>query len=324
MTQRSAALVVPGGLAAVTGGNLYDRYVIDSLERHGWRITVVEPGDPLSTPAQVVVVDSLAFRRLLAEQAAPVVALAHQLPSAANNRPEWEAGERELLASASLVIVVAEHLREAIKDWTRAPVEVIPPGRDHASAPGSSTRDLNTVLCVANAVPGKGVPEAISAFRGAGISGARLVVTGDHRKDRAEAQRVASAMEAARESVRLAGVVTGKELSTLYAEAGVLLTASRYEGWPIAIAEAMASGLPVAGFDAPGVNELVRSGRDGVLVELGDTRGLSRALRQLLEDPDRTAAMGGAARDRALGWPTWEETGERFRAALEILLETRA
>ena len=324
MSFRTAALVVPGGLGAVTGGNLYDKYVIQSLERHGWRISIVEPGEPLLTPVDVVVVDSLAFGRArIPEGSARIVALAHQLPSAANRRPEWEAGERELLASASLVVVVAQHLREAISGWTRAPVEVIPPGRDHANARDASGLEGSAILCVANAVPGKGVPEAISAFLDAGIAGARLVVVGDPVKDAAEGRRVASAIARAEGSVRLAGVVRGDELSALYTEATVLLTASRYEGWPIAVAEAMASGLPVVGFDAPGVNELVRRGQDGVLVPLGDTTGLTRALREVFDDRHRAAAMGRSARDRALAWPTWEETGDRFRTVLEALLATK-
>ena len=88
MTSRKAAFVVPGGIEAVTGGNLYDWYVIQALERAGWDVSVEEPGGaPVDT--DVVVIDSLAFGYGPPPTDTPVVALAHQLPSEANRRPGY-------------------------------------------------------------------------------------------------------------------------------------------------------------------------------------------------------------------------------------------
>ncbi|HEX2089913.1 MAG TPA: glycosyltransferase family 4 protein [Actinomycetota bacterium] len=317
MTSRKAAFLVPGGIEAVTGGNLYDRYVIQSLRRGGWRVSMEEPDVPVD--ADVVVVDSLAFTKGPPRTDARIVALAHQLPSAANRRPEWEEPERRTLAAASLVVVVSEHLRATVRRFTHAPIEVIPPGRDHASTAEAATLEGKVVLCVANGVPGKGVPEAIRAFGDAGVRGAQFIIVGDPRKNEAEEARIRSAVSAADGTIRLAGVVDRDELSQLYAASRLFLTASRYEGWPIAVAEAMASGLPIVGFDAPGVRELVRSGSDGVLVPPGDVAALSRAIEHVFNDRTRARAMGNAARERALAWPTWEETGERFGSVMRTV-----
>jgi glycosyltransferase involved in cell wall biosynthesis len=97
----------------------------------------------------------------------------------------------------------------------------------------------------------------------------------------------------------------------------VFVTASRYEGWPIAVAEAMASGVPVVGFDIPGLRELVRPGTDGLLVAPGDVAALGRAVAALLSNRTLAAGLGASARERAMGWLTWQECGERFADTME-------
>ncbi len=310
--------MVPGGIEAVTGGNLYDWYVIQALERAGWDVSVEEPrGAPVG--ADVVVIDSLAFGYGAPPTDVPVVALAHQLPSEANRRPEWEDAERRTLSAASLVVVVADHLRHAVSRFTDAPIEVIPPGRDHAWAPEGSRLDGNVVLCVANAARGKGVPDAIMAFGDAAIA-AELVIVGDPEKNEDEAKRIRAAISGHNAPIRLLGVVAPDALSEVYASARLFVTASSYEGWPISVSEAMASGLPVVGFDAPGVRDLIRSGSDGVLVPTGNVVALSQTMGNLFRDRHLAAAMGKSARERALAWPTWEESGERFLRILTKLV----
>src|SRR5437763_275812 len=85
-------VVVPGGLHGITGGNLYDRAVIDALERRRWAVGVAEPEDAVRD-ADVVVVDSLALRHGAPDTDATVVVLLHQLPSDAERRPEWKEAE---------------------------------------------------------------------------------------------------------------------------------------------------------------------------------------------------------------------------------------
>jgi glycosyltransferase involved in cell wall biosynthesis len=81
--------------------------------------------------------------------------------------------------------------------------------------------------------------------------------------------------------------------------------------------EAMASGVPVVGYDVPGIGELVRHGRDGLLARAGDVEDLTICLRDLVTDPELATAMGRAARRRSAEWPTWAETGQRFVEAMD-------
>ncbi|WP_030297223.1 glycosyltransferase [Streptomyces katrae] len=78
--------------------------------------------------------------------------------------------------------------------------------------------------------------------------------------------------------------------------ASVFAQASRAEGFPITLLEAMAAGLPVAAFDcAPGVREIVEHGEDGLLARLGNTMELAGHLDVLMSDRGLRDRLGDNA-----------------------------
>jgi glycosyltransferase involved in cell wall biosynthesis len=78
--------------------------------------------------------------------------------------------------------------------------------------------------------------------------------------------------------------------------ASVFAQASRAEGFPITLLEAMAAGVPVAAFDcAPGVREIVSDGEDGLLARLGNTMELAGHLRVLMADRELRDRLGDRA-----------------------------
>ncbi|MFD0268162.1 glycosyltransferase [Streptomyces sp. NPDC127106] len=78
--------------------------------------------------------------------------------------------------------------------------------------------------------------------------------------------------------------------------ASVFAQASRAEGFPITLLEAMAAGVPVAAFDcAPGVREIVSHGEDGLLARLGNTMELAGHLRVLMADRELRDRLGDRA-----------------------------
>ncbi|MFF3858292.1 glycosyltransferase [Streptomyces sp. NPDC002209] len=78
--------------------------------------------------------------------------------------------------------------------------------------------------------------------------------------------------------------------------ASVFAQASRAEGFPITLLEAMATGLPVAAFDcAPGVREIVEHGEDGLLARLGNTMELAGHLDVLMSDRELRDRLGDNA-----------------------------
>lgn len=82
-----------------------------------------------------------------------------------------------------------------------------------------------------------------------------------------------------------------------YRAADLFVLSSRYEGFPMALCEAMSVGLPVVAARASGgVETIVRDGVDGLLVSLEDVAALASALDALMSSPDRRAEMGRQAR----------------------------
>jgi SAM-dependent methyltransferase len=85
----------------------------------------------------------------------------------------------------------------------------------------------------------------------------------------------------------------------LYARADVFLMLSRHEGLPLALLEAMASGLPVIATDTGGIGEVVRHGRDGLLLPATPTSDqLADRIANLSGRPEVARALGRKARIR--------------------------
>lgn len=85
------------------------------------------------------------------------------------------------------------------------------------------------------------------------------------------------------------------DVPDLLSAADIFVLASKYEGYPIAVMEALSMGLPVASTDVGGVPDTVREGVEGLLVPPGDSDALATALLKLVRDPQLRARMREAA-----------------------------
>jgi len=99
-------------------------------------------------------------------------------------------------------------------------------------------------------------------------------------------------------SLRAAGVrvLEGVDAPTLLAAADVYALTSAWEGFALAVLEAMRAGLPVVAYDAGGVDEQVEDGGSGRIVDVGDTSAMARALSDLVVDPALRGRMGRRGR----------------------------
>ncbi len=79
----------------------------------------------------------------------------------------------------------------------------------------------------------------------------------------------------------------------------VFVLSSDYEGNPLSVMEAMASGLPIVSTAAGGVPDLLEHGREGLIVQPGDVQGLSLSMTSLLRNRELRQALGRAAARRA-------------------------
>jgi glycosyltransferase involved in cell wall biosynthesis len=113
----------------------------------------------------------------------------------------------------------------------------------------------------------------------------------------------------------VSGRVDDATLGDAYASADIFVLPSRYEGYGIVYAEALAFGLPIIACDVGPVPELV--GREAArLVQPDDQATLSTALDLLLGDPTLRTKMSEAASRRASHLPRWQDTVTGFENAL--------
>ena len=100
------------------------------------------------------------------------------------------------------------------------------------------------------------------------------------------------------EEVRFAGFV--HDVARFFAALDVFAFAAREpEGFGMAVAEAMAAGVPVVATGLGGVLEIVEDGRSGLLIRPGSTDALATALLRLLRDPAERARLSAAGRAQA-------------------------
>lgn len=92
------------------------------------------------------------------------------------------------------------------------------------------------------------------------------------------------------------------DVASRLAETDIFVLGSQFEGIPMAVIEAMLSGLPVVATRVGGLTELVEHGVTGYLCPPGETVAMATAIARLAGSAERRLSMGLAARDRAQKW----------------------
>ena len=110
-------------------------------------------------------------------------------------------------------------------------------------------------------------------------------------------------------NVRLLGAVSDEERNELLATAAVQLMPSRFEGFGLAAAEAMAAGVPLIAAAVGSLPEVVDAPRGGVLIPPSDAAALAAATEKLLDDPEARANLSHTARESARRF-SWDSVAE--------------
>jgi len=121
--------------------------------------------------------------------------------------------------------------------------------------------------------------------------------------------------------IHFIGPVMPDDVIALMADCGVVALASRSEGMPRVLIEAMAAGRPVVASSVGGIPHYIRDGETGLLFEREDVAGLTRALGRLLASPAMAARLVANGREhvnRCLSERCWAEC---MRQAVEMALK---
>jgi glycosyltransferase involved in cell wall biosynthesis len=346
---RAVTWAIPGDLATVTGGYAYDRRIIAELQRLGWAVELISLGDGFpqpgadqkasaegrllaTAPDRPIVVDGLAFGVLPEAAAAlhrthPVVALVHHPLAFETGLTTREAdgllaSERAALASTRSVVATSRWTAGLLAERFGVAADrltVILPGTDRAPFAAGN----NTPLCLLS-VGAIGVRKSfdllVEALAPLADRPWRLVIAGDRTRDPAATARLDALIvqHGLAGRIDVPGTVSADQLEALYAAADLFVLPSRFEGYGMAFAEALAHGLPVIGTTG-GATPTTVPASAGRLVAPGDVAALSDALRELIDDDDRRGDLAAGARAAAARLPSWADSGTAFSDLLTRL-----
>ncbi len=100
------------------------------------------------------------------------------------------------------------------------------------------------------------------------------------------------------------------DVESLLPMSDLFVASSVYEGFGIAVAEAMAAGLPVVVTDAPGLREIVQHEKTGLLAPVSDPAGLAQAVSHVLQDNDLRQRLVRASLDKSVGFSIDRTVGQ--------------
>ena len=339
------ALFVPAPFATVSGGYNYDRTIVAGLRALGHEVDVLELDGqhPLADDAALAaaraawgamhgsaipVIDGLclpAFAPLADALAARgAVGLIHH-PTAlepghdAATHAALRGSERRLMPLLARAIVTSAATGERLVaefGVSAERVAIVVPGTAPAPRAQGSGGLGCAILSVGVITRRKGHDTLLRALARLPDLEWHLTIAGAPRDPVHAASLVALAEELGiAKRVTFAGEVVADDLEILWQRTDLFALATRFEGYGMAVAEALKRGLPVAVTEGGAAGALVTPG-SGIVCPVGDDAALGRAMRRVMFDAALRAEMADAAWHIGQTLPDWPAQAELFLSAL--------
>lgn len=283
-----------------SGGNVYDRHLIDGLRARGYDVREFGPS------AGPVIVDGLMSREF-----GPGAWLLVHLPFGVED-PDARTWERRTVNEAERVIATSRWTASWLAAaYGRTDVTVVEPGVRATPGPAGEPGHLFTLGAV---TPVKGHDVLVDALASLRDLSWQLTVAGALDLDPDHVARLRRRIHDGdlADRVHLVGPLSDGSLAQAWGRADVLLVPSRMETYSMVVPEAFARGVPVIASDVGGLPDTV--GTAGALVHEGDW---SRAVRRWLTDPDHRSDLTHRARHRGAHSRAWDDVVDEFVGLLE-------
>lgn len=336
---------VPGDPETLTGGYVYARRLQEALPAAGWTPRLLSWPGTFPTPSDddlayvrksleslpagaTVLIDGLAFGALptaildgLDLRAVALVhhPLAHESGLSDEDAQRFAASERAALTRAIRVITTSEMTARTLKDAFG-----VPPDRLHVALPGTERTvraqgagEVPLLLTVGTLTHRKGHDVLIAALAQITDLPWTSQIVGSKDRDLVTTAALRTLIEEhnLKRRVTLAGEMSGDALRDIYHRASIFALASRYEGYGMVFAEALAHGLPIVACAAGAVVDTVPADA-GMLVPPDDPKAFANALRRMLTDHVLRLKLAGAAWRHGQELPQWRDTANAVAQAL--------
>ena len=353
MSPHALEFIIPGDLQSATGGYVYDRTMVEGLRALGWRVRVraLDASFPSPTSAALVhaerVLADLPDRACVLVDGLALGGMAGLMARHSRRLSILALIHMPLAAEPGIAPALAESLREQERCALQLVRHVIVTGRSterELAAYGVDPSRLSVVepgvwlppatslprchagegrlrmLCVATFHEGKGHELLADALASLTHLSWHLHCVGSLTRSRATVQRLTDQLQrlGLLERVRLQGELPHAALSELYLAADLFVLPTLRESYCVAVAEALAHGLPVVSSRTGAISELVGAAA-GVLIEPGDRDALRAVLSRVLQDGSLRASLRAgalAARARLTPWP---QACERMARVLQCV-----
>jgi glycosyltransferase involved in cell wall biosynthesis len=327
------AFIIPARLATVAGGYSYNRHMIAGLRATGVAVDVHEIQDAVATWRElphdaVPVIDGLALREFesLADELATrhCIGLIHH-PMARDisvgdtERARLRDVEQRMMLHLTRIIVTSDLTATRLAaefGLDAARIAVVTPGTADALRSVGSGGPGCEILSVGALVSRKGHDVLMRALARLFDLDWHLTIAGAPR-DPTYAHGLQALAEdlAITQRVTFAGEPADAALEDLWQRADIFALATQYEGYGMAVAEAMKRGVPVAVASGGAAASLVTPA-SGVVCEPGDIVTLSKSLRRLIFDTTLRRNMADAAWEIGQSLPDWTTQARAFSNAL--------
>lgn len=301
-----------GPLAQISGGYLYNRYLIEHLHRAGAKVTYhAEPPDLKKfNQSDTIIVDSLVLGHLadrLLATPARLLLLLHVVP-----RLRGSSDHLKALCERAELVVTGEPTLNAVRTQLqngRSAIKISPGVPEHWQTKSRYASTAQRLLCVANYLPEKGIDRVINALTELRSLSWTLTVLGNRAFDPSYYDRIARLVRqrGLSDRIDLSGAVSHGVVNTTMVASDLLVHLSCHESYSMVTAEAIASGLPVLSYRTGECESFRRSG----LVRYVDDDGSSDvdALAQLISE---NAAYGELRRSEGWRVRTCQDVGREF------------